>query len=75
MPTGRGTSHSALHFAFVARQPQCVSPTPNPVRMTWSPAFHFTWRLSSTTPTPSMPATMGHRRTTGEASVIASPSL
>ncbi len=72
---GSGTSHSPFSRAFCASPPQCVSPTPQPFRITRSPAFQSAWLLSRTTPARSMPGTIGNLRTTGELPVIASPSL
>jgi hypothetical protein len=58
-----------------ARQPQWVSPTPQPLWMTRSPGFQAGWLDAMTVPAPSMPATIGQTRTTGERLVIASASL
>ena len=42
---------------------------------TASPAFQRVWVLWITLPAASMPATIGHLRTTGDVFVSASPSL
>ena len=72
---GSRTSQSPLRRALPAMQPQCVSPTPQPLCTKASPAFQFGWLDSSTVPAPSMPATMGQLRTTGALLQIARPSL
>ncbi len=75
MPSGRRTSQSPRRRAFCARQPQWLSPTPQPFRIARSPGFQSGWALSSITPAPSMPAIIGHLRTMGDLSVMASASL
>jgi hypothetical protein len=72
---GRRTSHWPFSRARPARQPLCVSPTPKPLSTTASPGRHSGDALSTTVPEPSMPATMGQLRTTGDLLVMARPSL
>lgn len=74
-PAGSATSQSPDNRARWARQPQCVSPTPQPLSTTASPAFQSGCDDSITVPAPSMPATIGHLRTTGPRPVMARPSL
>ncbi|MNL03916.1 hypothetical protein D3C87_1244660 [compost metagenome] len=73
--SGSRTSQSPCNRARCARQPQCVSPTPKPFSTTRSPVRQRGSLESSTVPAPSIPATIGHLRTTGARPVIASPSL
>jgi hypothetical protein len=75
MPFGTRTSQSPFTRIFWPRPPQWFSPRPQPLRITSSPAFQSGWPLDSTTPEPSMPATMGQLRTMGERLVSASASL
>jgi hypothetical protein len=72
---GSGTSHSPLTRASSARPPQCVSPTPQPLRTTRSPTFQAAFAVSVTVPAKSIPGTIGKRRTTGDLPVSARPSL
>ena len=72
---GSGISQSPLSRARWARPPQWVSPTPQPLSTTRSPAFQSAWLLSVTTPARSMPGTIGNLRTTGDLPVMARPSL
>ena len=73
--SGRRISHWPLSRARSARQPLWDSPTPKPLSTTWSPAFHRPDSLAVTVPEPSMPATIGQVRTTGERLVMANASL
>jgi hypothetical protein len=74
-PAGKATSQSPLTRARCASPPEWVSPTPQPLSTTWSPAFQAAWLLDSTVPAKSMPATSGNLRTTGDLPVMARPSL
>ena len=75
IPCGRGINQSPFNFARSAKQPMCVSPTPQPLRINASPAFQSGWVDAMTSPAPSIPGTIGHLRTTGDLPVIANPSL
>ena len=73
--SGSGTSHSPGTRARSANPPRWVSPTPQPLRTTASPAAMPSWDESDTVPTKSIPGIIGQRRTTGDAPVRARPSL
>ncbi|CFN62229.1 Uncharacterised protein [Bordetella pertussis] len=74
-PSGRRTSQSPRRRARWARQPLCFSPTPKPLSITASPGRQAGFSLARTMPAPSMPATIGQSRTTGDRLVMARPSL
>src|SRR5665213_1486530 len=54
-PAGRATSQSPLTRATSAKAPRCVSPRPQPLRITRSPGFQFGFDDAVTVPAKSMP--------------------
>ena len=75
MPVGRRISQSPFSLACCARHPMWDSPTPQPFKMTASPACQAGCDEAMTSPAPSIPGTIGQVRTTGAAPVMARPSL
>ena len=72
---GNLTSQSPLRRAFCAKPPLWLSPTPQPLSTTLSPALKSGCWLSVTVPDKSMPGVSGNLRTTGLLPVMAKPSL
>ena len=72
---GSFTNHSDFTRALPAYPPCWVSPSPQPFSTTRSPGLKSPLTELSTTPAKSIPAVIGHTRTTGALPVSASPSL